>query len=460
MAMELPLLLPLSSATLVFGLEWLPLLGGKAERTGLRLARQHKATQMVLAGETAGSVGITAVKTSRSQRKASLYSAAQNLAHLFPTGTVALVLELEQVGYWLVAVHEGAVVARTDRLYRCVEDTEPVLDELRQAYPQFLLLGSHGAPDQPALAAIEAACSTQSRLRVLSRWAPVLPWPVQGFVLVLVLVLLIPKLGTVLASKRQARVPVANVNPVQAWKRAVEQAAHGRVVHGARGTRALLDELYELPIHINGWVLLQTECAAQLSQWRCQARYERRDMQASNSQFLAGSPKHWTVEFISMEQAQPVWDIPGHGAGLLAQQLKTSLQNERDLFSALQAIKPAFSQMQVGKPAPLHVAAPQDDSGQPLPRPPGLAHHLSRPIQLGGPLRSASLLLPYTASMQWNKAVLSLRNIDNPGLKSSSLNLSLQGVLYEIESEPAVGRTVDDPAGVSPVTPPTGLLRP
>jgi hypothetical protein len=42
-------------------------------------------------------------------------------------------------------------------------------------------------------------------------------------------------------------------------------------------------------------------------------------------------------------------------------------------------------------------------------------------------------MLPYTGSIAWNKALLTLRDIDKPGLKKSSLSLSLQGVLYETE---------------------------
>src|SRR3546814_568679 len=46
-------------------------------------------------------------------------------------------------------------------------------------------------------------------------------------------------------------------------------------------------------------------------------------------------------------------------------------------------------------------------------------------------LRSASLLLPHTSFIAWNKAVLTLREMDRPSLRDSGLNLTLQGVLYE-----------------------------
>lgn len=430
------LVLVLPSSTLVFGMEWLPLLDARAQRQGLRLARQHKATHMVLAGDSAGSVGVAALKSAGLRRKSHLYSAAQNVAQLFPVGAVALLLKLEQVGYWLVAVHEGAVVARTDRIYPQCTDAQPVLAELRQAYPHLLVLGEPQAPELPSLAQIEAASSTQGRLQVLNRWASMLPWPVQGFVLALVLVLLVPRLAPLLRAAPKAPAPVAATDLRQAWRLAAEKALQDRIVHGVQGTRVLLDTLYELPVHVEGWVLLQAECAAQRGDWRCQANYERRSAQASNLGFLAVAPGHWTVDFASMDRAQPAWTISAHGAPLLVARLRTSAHHERDLFSALQDIKPAFSQMQIGKPTPLPVPAPTDEQGRPLPWPSGMHRYLSRPVQLSGPLRSGGLLLPHTASMYWHKVMLAVRKVDQPGLKNSGLSLSLQGVLYEIDTDP------------------------
>src|SRR5690606_2606946 len=68
---------------------------------------------------------------------------------------------------------------------------------------------------------------------------------------------------------------------------------------------------------------------------------------------------------------------------------------------------------------------------------PGLLMYLSRSLRLSGPLRSASLMLPHTGSIEWNKALLVVRDVDKPGLKNSSLNLSLEGVLDETETSVA-----------------------
>ncbi len=430
-------ILPLSSTNLVFGLEWLPLLGGRVERTGLRLARQHRATHMVLAGESAGSVGVVALKPDRQQRKKHFHSAAQNVAQLFTTGTIALLLELERAGFWLVAIHEGAVIARTDRLYRSSTDARQVLEELHQAYPQIVLLGSANAPDLPDLDALEAASSTHSQLQGVGRWKSLLPWPVQCFILTLLLVLLIPRMWNFLQRDTATTPSEVAADPKLAWQVAIENSLRNRLVHGIQGTRVLLDTLYELPTSISGWNLRQAECLMKTRQWQCEARYERQNILASNSEFLARAPAGWRVNFVSLDRAHPSWHIDSYGVPLSALRLKTSANNERDLFSALQAIRPAFSQIEIGNSAAMPVPAPIDGNGRPLPRPREALHYFTRRMQVSAPLRSGSLLLPLTASVAWNKVVLTLQNIEKPGLKSSSLNVSLEGVLYEIEAHPS-----------------------
>src|SRR5690606_21936348 len=99
---------------LAFGLEWLPLVTGKPERSAHRLARQHKASHLVMSTDSAASVGLAFVGRSSPLRRRTVHSAAQIVAQLFEVGTVALVLCLPGSLYWMVAVHEGAVLSRTD----------------------------------------------------------------------------------------------------------------------------------------------------------------------------------------------------------------------------------------------------------------------------------------------------------------------------------------------------------
>src|SRR3546814_13642831 len=92
-----PLVLSLSAASLVLGREWFPLIGARADRWGMRLARRHRSKHIVLAGKTAGSVGLLAMKPGRSQKK-ELYSAAQNVAARFEEGNFAFCWRLNGLG--------------------------------------------------------------------------------------------------------------------------------------------------------------------------------------------------------------------------------------------------------------------------------------------------------------------------------------------------------------------------
>ncbi len=429
------LILSTPTADLVFGLEWFALIGGRPDRLARRIARQRRASHMVLAGETAAAVGVGVLgKTGRSRKP--LHSAAQNLALLFGTGTTAVLVDLGEGRHWLAAVHEGAVVAGTDRLYASPRDAARILQELRQAYPQIRVLGRAPAPEPPALDALEGACAPASRLSALRAWRSRLPRPVQVSALAVLAALLLPHVRHAL-HRPASQAPGAGhaaAQPPHVWRDAIAQAMGAHVVHGISGTRALLEVFHQLPVDIGGWRLQQAECEGQGAAWRCRARYQRAARAASNAGFLAGAPKEWALEFATLEQAEGNWVTAPHGAPLARQRLASSAVTENRLFSALQDLRPAFSHIHIGKPAPLLAALPKD-RGPGQARPPGLAMPLRRPIQISGPLRSASLLPPVAASIFWNRALLALGDLAKPALASSRLTLTLQGVLYEMETQ-------------------------
>ena len=147
------LILPVASASLAFGLDWLPLLDGRADRMAYRVARRHRASHLVAAGSFAAAVGLAHLSPRGTGRGAPLHSAAQNMARLFPAGTVALLMALDESCHWLVAVHEGTVVARTDKIHACADDARESLEELRQAFPQLMLLDESQAPSLRDIAA-------------------------------------------------------------------------------------------------------------------------------------------------------------------------------------------------------------------------------------------------------------------------------------------------------------------
>ena len=419
--------------TLVFGLEWFALVGAKIDKSGMRVARQYRATHMVLNASGVGAVGVMSLKRATVARKGPLHSAARNVALLFPTGTFAMVLQLPTQAWWIVAVHEGAVIVHTDRIVHSASEAKNAIAELRSAYPQIQEMGDPSAPSVLPLAAIGQASCAHSRLQRIPYWRSILPWPVQGFILALVLVLLVPRL-------MESRIPGAGSPPGQEpadsmvlWKHAIKQAASSHRLHGVQGTRLLLDSLYQLPTATGGWRLIQAECNALTDQWQCQAHYERDSVMASNHSLLSAAPADWDIDFPTMDKAIAAWHTNAATTPLLHRQLDTSPDNARDLFSRLQGIKSGFAQIQFGRAVALPVAQPKDSRGQAIERPPGLPTYLTRSLHITGPLRSVSVMLPYVNAMTWHKAALSVRHTGKPDLRNSRLLLSLQGVLYETD---------------------------
>lgn len=430
------LILSQPGAALVFGMDWFPLVGARPLKQGRRIARRHRATHMVCAGESAAAVGVIALPRTRAAGAKPLFSAGQNVARIFPSGTFMMLLELNQGEHWLVAVHGGAVVARTDSVYRTAEEAALMLDELRLAYPHIAMLGEPGAPMPPALAAIEAASSPHSRLQRMARWPSVCPWPIQCFILALVLTLLLPRLWAAMQRPTQGQSAAQPVDARQAWRQAVAASALRRYVHGSKGYAGLLEALYRLPGAIGGWALLRAECLPGGSDWQCHAMYERRDPGASNDTLMSRLPDGWQAQFTSMEQARIAWNVAQFSAPLAGRPLNTTADNDRRLLSQLQALSPAFSSVNIGKSLPLALAPPVDPAGAPLGRPTGLPVYLSRSLHLTGPLRSGSLLIALAGAMSWTRVKLSVHDVAVPALKSSRLVLTLEGVLYETDINP------------------------
>ncbi|HEY9571579.1 MAG TPA: hypothetical protein VIR76_00500, partial [Pusillimonas sp.] len=155
------------------------------------------------------------------------------------------------------------------------------------------------------------------------------------------------------------------------------------------------------------------------------------------------------IEFTSLDHAVLRWTAASGSVPLARQRLIGSSENERHFFSAMQGLRTAFSHLQIGKPQPLPISAPKDEQDKPVVRPTHLFAYFSRSLHISGPLRSASLLLPHTSFIAWNKAVLTLREMDRPSLRDSGLNLTLQGVLYENDSsiEQVMGHAEREPDG-------------
>lgn len=414
-----------SSVNLVFGLDWFAILGGAAVHEVRRISRQNKATHAVYSGEGAASVGVTSFRTP-GQRGKALYSAAQLVAQMFTTGTVAMVAPLGDGRWWLVAVHEGAVIARTDYVCTSPAETSDLVRQLFQAYPALTLLDD---ARQPSLTDLVAAVCKEALIQRVSQRSGFLPRPFQWFALTMILIFLVPRAWSVLQPREPSREPL--ISPDVAWQEVIKNEMNGRWVHGVSGTSDVLGVLYGLPVVLAGWRLSHAECTSSQSLWRCHADYGRGTTDANNEDFLSASHANWEVDFTPLEQVRVRWDHPAKGLSAAQAILPKGSDNERYLFSRLQAIRQALTQIVIAPSRPLSMNAPVNEQGHPVPMPPGLSQFGLREIQIRAPLRSVSLLLPYCEAIAWSKITMGLDQRVVPSLTDSRLNVTLQGVIYE-----------------------------
>lgn len=415
------------SVRLVFGLDWFAILGGTVSREVRRIARQQKASHVVHAADDAVSVGV--ISLAGGKRSAVYYSAAQLVAQRFSTGVVALIIRLDHARWWLVAVHEGAIIARTDYVCTTCEEAKSRLDILRHAYPGLTLLDDEEG--ESSLAGLADTVHDEARLRTApgSGWLPKL----YTRVLLPALVVYVFYHAGLLGSFFDWREPQvsSDVSTHEAWSQSIRELSAAHWVHGVAGSTGLLLSLYALPVQLEGWRLRTAECIAHVDLWRCHADYDRADPDTDNDRFLGAAQPGWEVSFTPLEQARIRWGFPAAGRELAQSALYSRSYIERSVFSALQAIRPAFASMTLDAPEQLLIPVPRDEQGQPVARPSDLPRYGMRAMRIRAPLRSISLLLPHARAVAWRRVVLSVDPNVRPDLVHSSLNVDLQGALYE-----------------------------
>lgn len=409
--------------SLVFGMEWFPILGENLEQHAGALARRHKASHWVGTSGAAASVGLLR-GTVQAARGRTMYSAAAAFAALHPVGTVVAIVPIPGGRLWLVAVHEGAVMARTDEIHDTAETLQAILNLLTEAHPGLQLLddrrSSWGLLDtlfeqDPGKPLVRCRHLSGRSVALTMCCAGLALWMGRG----------------VLYAGEQA--PAQEPDAHSAWQAALATAAEGHVLHGVGGLKSLLDTLMEQPVHLGGWALRKIECHVRAGQWRCQSRYQRED--GDNQSFMRKALPAWELTFDPLEGAGALWAVPVPTATLAMGGLRRASQNQAELVSALQSIRPAFMQLRVETAVPLSMSVPRDSRQQEIPRPPSIRLIQKRAIRLQAPLRSLALLLPETRHMSWDKLELEVSQLSNPGLLNSALSVSMWGVLYELEDD-------------------------
>lgn len=415
-----------SRVNLVFGLDWFAVLGGVLTREVRRVARQNKATHAVWSGEDTAAVGVARLRGVG--HGVVLYSAAQLVAQRYSSGTVAFLCRLGKTQWWLVAVHEGAVIARTDYMCATQDEALAVVRQLHQAYPALTMLDDLDATTE--LCQLATDVSPAAQLQRITTARHLFFSPFFWVALSVLGIVVVPRAWSLIYAPSQ-RHEIQEVSSEFAWDLAMREVTDAHWIHGVAGTQALLESVYGMPVRLDGWQLSYVDCVSHQSQWQCYADYDRSAQSATNEGFLDHASEDWTVSFTSLEQVRVQWRQTAQGLTATLASLKTASYHERDLFSRLQAIRTAFSVLHIEDSKPLDVPAPLNSSGQHISRPQGAAQLAVRAIRIQAPLRSLSVLLPYCDAIAWKRLVMAVDMSRTPDLTHSRLNLTLQGALYE-----------------------------
>ncbi|MCD0501898.1 hypothetical protein [Bordetella petrii] len=193
----------------------------------------------------------------------------------------------------------------------------------------------------------------------------------------------------------------------------------------------MLASLHRLPLGVRGWLLQQARCLPASHAWSCSASYVRAQPDATNSAFMQALPAGWQLQFRPLDEVELSWSVPGQGISLAQVDPPSPSRVDTVVASALQRVRPAFSQLSLAAPSPAPIAAPRDSQGRAMGLPPAWPSLRQRTLVLQGPLRSFALLADQPLVVGWSSLVLRLAAGHAPSTTVSSLTAELQGVLYE-----------------------------
>jgi len=441
----------------VLGMQWHTILGGDLTAQARRRARKVAATHWVHAGGRAESVGT--IRLARRDLAAGrlgiareAHSGAQLFARRSASGVHAMAWHLEDGRCWLALARDGQVLGNGDTVFETPAQAALALQAARARFGTTLQYTQEAAallppgPDQgvtaaeaPDLSALAGAATAASALQKA---------PPGGQRV------LLPAVGLCGALAVTAWWQVAQVRPrpslpvVDSMSAAVIEADHARRWQAAIDTflrdarmpthsslQALWMAIGELPLQPAGWLLDGAQCdAANEGGWHCTVRYRRLNRLAGNEGLMALVPRVWQVDWTSLDEITASFRLaaPGHGSDRIA---PASMSGRRFFpdADALQRIRAAFGRVDVGPAQPVSIAAPKDDSGLDLSRPPDIVLPQQRLIELQGPLRSFVLIGPsLTTRIAWTRLSLRIDPAAATSLRSSVLLATLSGVSYEI----------------------------
>jgi len=415
---------------IVFGLDWMPLVGGVPERLGQRRARIMRATHYLVTGLPTSVVGCGVlssgkgfVKREKFRKVSAYYSAAALFAAAHPTGVIAAIYFLEQKGFWMVASNMGVVLAQTDRWFAQLSDVEVVLASLVSRFPAMKVLTLLNLQDGSLPAWIDQSLMSKARLQRVAAISNV-ALRVGFYLLLLGAAMWLWSLTTSNPLPEKS-----SVDPALQWEESLLKFFLSHPVHSSDNLTTVFEAWYRAPVHSGGWGLNQIICESFGPDWQCAARYRRQHRRALNQQLEAVKPEGWELEVTDLDHAMLKWTILGAARPFEPVSPTVSL---KEWISHLQSVTPVFESIQIGSGSALTFPAPMDQNGLTLPRPPQSKSLKRRSITIKGPLRSMPALRGLTIPVRWRSVHLKLGAVQGQGISQSELMVQLQGEIFEI----------------------------
>lgn len=422
--------MPLSDRiALVFGLDWMPLVGGEPTKLGRQRARSLRATHYLITGGLAAVVGCGIVKKDKpglsyahASRNRPLYAAAAIFASAHQEGVIAAVCFVPAIGYWFVAANSGLVLAQTDRWFESMDEADAALHLLKGRFPnlqvqRYALLDTSNQPDW-----MRAHFGMQTRLQRT---------PARGrFSLLLAGFGIFTAVFVRLWSHDVDSDPrtVSQESASELWQRVLERFAHTHPVHHPEQLLKVVHAWHQAPVSPGGWVLLQIACEPFNMDWHCVARYQRTHRLALSQYLDAAKPEGWTIEFPDLDHGMMRWKVSDAASVFEMASPSVSL---KDWLSYLQSVTPVFESIQVGTGTPITIPAPVDQQGMALQKPSYIKPLKRRMISIKGPLRSISVLRGLSVPVRWRSLQLEIGAVTGKGINQSALTVSLIGDVFE-----------------------------
>lgn len=421
--------------SVVYGLDWAPLIGAKLDRQSLAHARRVKASHHVPAVEHSSSVGTINLPNEKKIGKArTLYSAGAIVALKHPTSAYLGVIQIEQKLVWVIATHNGSVIKGTDTLCSLAE-SETLVASVRKRYPQISDLEDTD---------VQSYLIDRTELKVVRYGVDALPVPLK-VVSIVALAMLVGNLvwdqgSQLIQSYSRSHTQTPQVDAVQEWTHAMDSWAAETLVDGAKGYAAIFSSVADIPLKVGGWKLSGTgknsavQCdAPSQATWNCSAMYKRGPL-ATNESFLSARRQDWKIRWIDLDTALATWQVLGARHALSLSTLPKQSAFSIDYVSRLQNVSRAFTNIDVKASAPVAIPAPvvsdasADKVAVELPTSISLPREMT--FTLKGPLRSlAAFPLNEHTRIKQLKFDVNL-NETRPDVRSSALSGEINGEYY------------------------------